>query len=85
MLVHFSVGGAGRFRGVGNGDPNCQESDQQPRRSLFNGLAQLIVQAGRSAGEIVIDAYLEPSEGVQLPRARLTIAARRVKSRPALS
>ncbi|MGH8301349.1 MAG: beta-galactosidase GalA, partial [Steroidobacteraceae bacterium] len=46
-LIQFSVSGAGRFRGVGNGDPNCQQSDQQPQRSLFNGLAQLIVQAGR--------------------------------------
>jgi len=26
---------------VGNGDPNCQESDKEPRRSLFNGLAWL--------------------------------------------
>ena len=82
--VHFSVTGAGRIRGVGNGDPNCQESDQQPMRSLFNGLAQLIVQAGRSAGDIIIDAYTEASQGVKLPRTRLTIAAQKVNPRPAV-
>ncbi|MGH8319856.1 MAG: beta-galactosidase GalA [Steroidobacteraceae bacterium] len=83
--IHFSVTGAGRFRGVGNGDPNSQESDQQPKRSLFNGLAQLIVQAGRSPGDILIDAYTEASEGVSLPSARLTIAAQQVKPRRAVS
>jgi beta-galactosidase len=82
--IHFSVSGAGRFRGVGNGDPNCRESDQQPRRSLFNGLAQLIVQAGRGPGEILIEAYTEaPQE--RLPGTRLTIAARKVVPRPAVS
>ena len=73
------------FVGVGNGDPNCQESDQEPVRSLFNGLAQLIVQAGRSPGDILIDAYTEATEGVKLPRARLTIAARKVEPRPSVS
>src|SRR6185437_3122445 len=56
----FSISGAGRFRGVGNGDPNCQESDQQPMRSLFNGLAQLIVQSGREPGVISIEAQSGP-------------------------
>ncbi|HEX4268991.1 MAG TPA: beta-galactosidase GalA [Steroidobacteraceae bacterium] len=84
MPIHFSVTGAGRFRGVGNGDPNCQESDQQPTRSLFNGLAQLIVQAGRTPGDIIIDARTEVSQGVNLAGTRLTIAARKVSPRPAV-
>jgi len=33
---------------VGNGDPNCQESDKEPKRSLFNGLAQVILQASKN-------------------------------------
>lgn len=59
-LIHFAITGEGRFRGVGNGDPNCQESDQRPVRSLFNGLAQLIVQSTRNAGVIDIEAYTQP-------------------------
>jgi hypothetical protein len=29
-LIAFRVWGAGRLIGVGNGDPNCQESDKGP-------------------------------------------------------
>jgi len=46
--VTFNVTGAGKLIGVGNGDPNCLESDKGPRRSLFNGLAQAIVQSTKS-------------------------------------
>jgi beta-galactosidase len=83
--VRFSVSGAGRFRGVGNGDPNCQESDQQPRRSLFNGLAQLIVQAGREPGDIDIEAHAKSIDGDNLATARLVIPARKVDPRPAVT
>jgi beta-galactosidase len=55
-LVNFKVGGEGVLIGVGNGDPNCHESDKQPKRSLFSGLAQAIVQSTRKAGLIEIEA-----------------------------
>ena len=47
-LIGFKVSGEGALIGVGNGDPNCQESDKEPKRSLFNGLAQVIVQSTKS-------------------------------------
>ena len=47
--------GAGKLIGVGNGDPNCLESDKGSERSLFNGLAQLIVQSVKRRGPILID------------------------------
>ena len=50
--IGFKISGEGALIGVGNGDPNCQESDKEPKRSLFNGLAQVIVQASKSPGEI---------------------------------
>jgi len=46
-LISFKVTGEGALIGVGNGDPNCQQSDKEPKRSLFNGLAQVIVQASK--------------------------------------
>jgi beta-galactosidase len=55
-LIRFKVTGAGSLIGVGNGDPNCHESDKDSKRSLFNGLAQLIVQSNQIPGEIVIEA-----------------------------
>ncbi len=83
--IEFSVGGAGRFRGVGNGDPNCQESDQQPMRSLFNGLAQLIVQAGRAPGIITIGAKSGFYDGPPLPHTEITVEAVKVDPRPAVA
>jgi beta-galactosidase len=41
--IRFNVSGEGKLIGVGNGDPNCPESDKEPKRSLFNGLAQVIL------------------------------------------
>jgi beta-galactosidase len=72
-LVHFKVSGSGAFLGVGNGDPNCHESDIQPQRSLFNGLAQLIVQTTTAPGTIDIEASTE-EDGIA--PARLSIATR---------
>jgi beta-galactosidase len=82
--ISFKVTGDGALIGVGNGDPNCQESDKEPRRSLFNGLAQLIVQANKTPSSIVLEAYTEPWPGPKLPSTTLTITTRKVELRPAL-
>jgi beta-galactosidase len=81
-FVHFKVTGEGALLGVGNGDPNCQESDKEPNRSLFNGLAQLIVQANKTPGEIVVEAWTDAYPGPKLPVARTVIATRRTTLRP---
>ncbi len=44
-LVEFEINGPGAIIGHGNGDPNCHEPEKGGRRSLFNGLAQVIVQS----------------------------------------
>ena len=84
-LIKFTVSGEGTLLGVGNGDPNCQESDKQPMRSLFNGLAQLIVQASRKPGALVIEAYAEEFPGPKLPTARLAITTRKSPRRPTVA
>jgi beta-galactosidase len=55
-MVRFTVSGPGRIIGVGNGDPNSHESDKEPRRSLYNGLVQAIIQSTQTAGEIHVTA-----------------------------
>lgn len=55
-LVQFEISGAGRLLGVGNGDPSSHESDKAPLRSLFNGLAMVLVQAGDAPGKVTIAA-----------------------------
>jgi beta-galactosidase len=80
----FRVSGNGVLIGVGNGDPNCQESDKEPRRSLFHGLAQVILQSTMEPGEIHVEALKDASEGPPLRPARLSITTRRVPPRPAV-
>jgi len=83
-LIGFKVAGEGALLGVGNGDPNCQESDKEPKRSLFNGLAQLIVQSVRHAGEIHIEAVKEGWDGPELTTAKLVIVTRKAELPPAV-
>jgi beta-galactosidase len=83
-FISFKVSGDGRFLGVGNGDPNCQESDKEPKRSLFNGLAQVIVQSTMEPGEIHIEAVKEGWDGPELTPAKLVVKTRFVELRPAV-
>jgi beta-galactosidase len=83
-FIGFKVTGEGALLGVGNGDPNCQESDKEPKRSLFNGLAQLIVQSTRKAGEIHIEAVKEGWDGAELTPAKLVIVTRKAELHPAI-
>jgi beta-galactosidase len=80
-LLRFNVSGAGKLIGVGNGDPNCQESDKGSTRSLFNGLAQAIVQATKQPGEIVIEAVKEGWDGTELTSAKLLVTAKAAEVR----
>ena len=83
-LIGFKISGEGKLIGVGNGDPNCQESDKEPKRSLFSGLAQVIVQATKRPGEIHIEALKEGWDGPELTPAKVVITTKRVEPRPAV-
>ena len=81
--VSFSLSGPGRIIGVGNGDPSCHETDKpasptEAKRSAFNGLCMVIVQALKKPGEIRLEGSadgLESGTGV--------IQGKAAKSRPA--
>ena len=49
LVVDFELTGPGAIIGLGNGNPNSHEPEKGSRRSLFNGLAQVILQS-RSGG-----------------------------------
>jgi beta-galactosidase len=83
--IGFKVTGNGALIGVGNGDPNCQESDKAAKRSLFNGLAQVIVQSTKEPGEIQVEAHKEGWEGPTLTPATITIKTKQVALRPAVA
>jgi beta-galactosidase len=85
FLINFRVRGQGSLIGVGNGDPNCQESDKEPMRSLFNGLAQVILQANKTPGDIVLEVYTEEWPGPKLPTVSLKITTKKAELRPTLA
>ncbi len=65
-LVRFSISPNARILGVGNGDASSHEPDKASQRSAFSGLCQVIVQAGLTAGDIVLTAESDGLEPVQL-------------------
>ena len=77
-LIVFHVSGPASIIGVGNGDPNCHESDKGSKRSLFNGLAQAIVQGTKTPGQITLEAH----GGEHITPAKLVINSKPVKPRP---
>jgi len=83
-LIAFTVSGPGRLIGVGNGDPNCLESDKAPKRSLFNGLAQVIIQATKHPGPIHIEAGKDGWNGGDLTSATILITAKPAEPRPSV-
>jgi beta-galactosidase len=87
--INFSISGAGKIIGVGNGNPTCHEPDTYVSvdakidpawsRSLFNGLAQVIIQSTRQAGEFKLTAA---SDG--LTPATAVVQTQPCKLRPAV-
>ncbi|WP_081714695.1 DUF4982 domain-containing protein [Asticcacaulis sp. AC466] len=53
--LNFQISG-GDIIGLGNGDPNSLEPEKGTTRSLFNGLAQVIVQVGAQAKQVTLTA-----------------------------
>lgn len=59
-LVKFYISGDAKIIGVGNGDPSSHEPDKCAdgawQRSAFNGKCQVIIQAGKKGGTLVLQA-----------------------------
>jgi len=55
-LVRFRVSGPAALIGVGNGDPRSHEPDKASQRAAFNGQCCAILQAGKEAGDIRLEA-----------------------------
>jgi beta-galactosidase len=82
--INFKVSGEGALIGVGNGDPNSHESDKEPRRSLFNGLAQAIVQSTKTAGTITVEASAMVRGSTVAP-AKIEIVTKQVELRASVA
>jgi beta-galactosidase len=51
--VEFEISGGGKIIGLGNGNPNSHEAEKGNKRSLFNGLAQVIIQSDEGDNESI--------------------------------
>ena len=54
-LMKFSVTGAATYRAAANGDPTCLDIFHEPQMHAFGGMLTVIVQAGDTAGEAVLN------------------------------
>ena len=76
LSVEFEINGPGTIIGVGNGDPTSHEPEKGNRCSLFNGLAQVILQSQKDgSGNVVLRARaegLEPAETIISVEASLS-------------
>jgi beta-galactosidase len=59
-MVRFNLTGDAKIIGVGNGDPSSHEGDKCAnelwQRSAFNGKCQVIIQAGKTIGKVILEA-----------------------------
>lgn len=54
--ITFSVKGAAKIIGTGNGDPSSHEPDKAMEKSMFSGKCMLIIQSNGEEGEILVTA-----------------------------
>jgi len=73
-MVRFTLSGDAKIIGVGNGDPSSHEPDKCTdgywQRSAFNGKCQVILQAGKTAGVVKLEAQ---SKGLSSAAVTLTL------------
>ncbi|MEA5404625.1 beta-galactosidase GalA [Arcicella sp. DC2W] len=74
-LIQFKIKGSGKIIGVGNGNPNSHELEKVNQRSLFNGLAQVIIQADEDTNTIELVASTEGLKpfSLRIPLRKATI------------
>ncbi|RKR79923.1 beta-galactosidase [Mucilaginibacter gracilis] len=72
LPIEFELTGPGDIIGLGNGDPNSHEPDKGSKRSLYNGLAQVILQSRANADRTLVLTASSPG----LRPARVTIGVR---------
>ena len=78
--MELTLTGPAEIIGVGNGNPNCHEPEKGNKRSLFYGLAQVIIQSKEGSGPITLTASTPG-----LKPATITINAEQVPPIPSIA
>ncbi len=69
--IQFETTGAGKIIGVGNGDANCHEADKGTSRSLYNGLAQVILKSNKNGNGVL--TLTAKANGLKMGSVTITI------------
>jgi beta-galactosidase len=70
--ISFNVEGAGKYKAAANGDATCLDQFHLPKMHAFSGELTMIVQAGESAGKIIVKAKAKGlKEGVVIINVKL--------------
>ena len=73
LPVKFELSGPGAIIGLNNGDPTCHEPEKGDQHSVFNGLAQVIVQTTPdSSGPLTLRAS---AEGLKTAETTIAVTA----------
>jgi len=81
LPLEFEISGPGNIIGIGNGDANNHESEKGNKYSLYNGLAQVIVQSKAAGGGQIVLTVKSGS----LKSASVTINVNEVAPIPAVA
>jgi beta-galactosidase len=76
--VEFELSGPGNIIGLGNGNPNSHEPEKGNKRSLYNGLAQVILQTNPDGAKPLVLTAKSPG----LKPATITIAVNKKATMP---
>lgn len=71
LPITFSISGPGDIIGLGNGDANSHEPEKGNQRSLYNGLAQVIVQSKANSNGTI--SLVASSGNLQVATLVLTV------------
>jgi beta-galactosidase len=72
VKVGFTVNGAGRLAGVGNGNPHNADSFQRPRRWTWHGQALTILRPAKTPGRLTLTAT---AQGLKSASMTLPVSA----------
>ena len=68
--IVFDVQGPAKIIGVDNGDPISHDSYKTTRRPVFNGMALITLQAGKTPGRVTLTAK---ADGLQTATVELEV------------
>ena len=82
LPLNFEIQGA-ILLGTGNGNPTCHEKEQEPKRTCFHGLAQVMVRV-RVADDLRVSVHSEGLNSATIAKEERSLPSQPVEALPLL-